>query len=95
MAGAFIAAELAAPCPAGGPLAFGDCAEVRPFTIGVVGVAALLYVVGLSGVLWWTSGLRRRGLADARAARDWYLLAAGLGLLVAPLLSFTLVSALR
>ena len=26
---------------------------------------------------------------------DWYLLAAGLGLLAAPLLSFTLVSALR
>lgn len=95
LAGALIATELAASCPAGGPLAFGDCAEVRPFAIGVVGVAALLYVIGLSGVLWWTSGLRRRGLADARAARDWYLLAAGLGLLVAPLLSFTLVSALR
>ena len=30
-----------------------------------------------------------------RASRDWYLLAATLGLLVAPLLAFTLVSALR
>ena len=30
-----------------------------------------------------------------QAARDWYLLAAGLGLLVAPMLAFTLASALR
>jgi hypothetical protein len=58
-------------------------------------IAAGLYVIGLSAVRWWTGGLRRRGVADARAARDWYLLAAGLGLLIAPLLSFTLVSMLR
>lgn len=87
--------ELSATCPSGGPIAFGDCEAVRPFAIGVVAVAALLYVGGLSGVRWWTVSLRRRGLADARAARDWYLLAAGLGLLAAPLLAFTLVSGLR
>lgn len=63
--------------------------------MGVVGLAALLYVAALSGVLWWVGGLRRRRLADARAARDWYLLAAGIGLLAAPLLAFTLASALR
>lgn len=68
---------------------------MRPFLLGVVGVAAVLYVVGLSAVRWWTVGLRRRGVADERATRDWYLLAAGLGLLVTPLLAFTLVSALR
>jgi hypothetical protein len=68
---------------------------VRPFAIAVVGLAAVLYVAGLSAVRWWTVGLRRRGVADSRAARDWYLLAAGLGLAVAPLLAFTLVSALR
>ena len=68
---------------------------MRPFAIGVVGLAAVLYVTGLSAVHWWTTGLRRRGVADARAARDWYLLAGGLGLLIAPLLAFTLVSALR
>jgi hypothetical protein len=90
-----IGLELAATCPTGGPIAFGDCARVRPFAIGVVGLAAVLYVVGLSAVRWWTLGLRRRGVADARAARDWYLLAAALGLAVAPLLAFTLVSALR
>ena len=63
--------------------------------MGVTGAAAVLYVIGLSAVRRWTAGLRRRGLADARAGRDWYLLAAVLGLAVAPLLAFTLVSGLR
>jgi hypothetical protein len=68
---------------------------VRPFAVGVTGLAAALYVIGLSAVRWWTVGLRRRGLADARAGRDWYLLAAVLGMAIAPLLAFTLVSGLR
>jgi hypothetical protein len=87
--------ELSAPCPGGGPLAFGDCAAIRPFAVTVVILAAALYVVGLSAVVWWTRGLRRRRVADARAARDWYLLAAGIGLVVAPLLAFTLAAAVR
>jgi len=87
--------ELGAVCPPGGPLAFGDCARVRPFAVGVLALAALLYVGGLSAVLAWVSGLRRRGVADGTAARDWYLLAAAVGLPVAPLLAFTLLSALR
>lgn len=95
LAALLIGIELTAPCPGGGPLAFGDCTEVRPFVIGVVALAAALYVAGLSGVRWWTTGLVRRGVADNGAARDWYLLAAGLGLLAAPLLAFTLASALR
>ena len=95
LAGAVVAWELATPCPPGGPLAFGSCEAVRPFAVAVVALAAVLYVVALSAVLAWTSGLRRRRVADNRAARDWYLLAAGLGLLAAPLLAFTLVSALR
>jgi hypothetical protein len=90
-----ISLELRAACPPGGPLAFGDCARVRPFAIGVLGLAAVLYLAGLTAVLAWVSGLRRRGVADARAARDWYLLAATVGLPVAPLLAFTLLSALR
>jgi hypothetical protein len=94
-AGLLVGIELSSPCPGGGPLAFGDCREVRPFVIGVVALAAGLYVTGLSAVRWWTRGLLHRGVADARAARDWYVLAAGLGLLAAPLLAFTLVSALR
>jgi len=63
--------------------------------VGVVSLGSVLYVGGLSAVLAWVNGLRRRGLADAIAARDWYLLAAAVGLPVAPLLAFTLVSALR
>lgn len=90
-----IGLELASPCPPGGPIAFGDCEQVRPFAIGVVGLAAGLYVAALSAVRWWTAGLRRRGVADTLAARDWYLLVGSLGLLVAPLLAFTLASALR
>jgi hypothetical protein len=93
--GALVAVEVTAPCPPGGPLAFGSCDAVRPFAVAVVALSAVLYVVALSGVLAWTVGLRRRGVADARAARDWYLLAAVIGLPVAPLLAFTLVSALR
>jgi hypothetical protein len=90
-----VVVELSTACPAGGPLAFGSCERVRPFAVGVTLLAAALYVAGLSAVLAWTGGLLRRGAADARAARDWYLLAAALGLLIAPLLAFTLVSGLR
>ncbi len=95
MVATVIGLELGAACPPGGPLAFGDCEEVRPFAVGVAGVSALLYVAGLTAVRWWTLGLRRRGAADAHASRDWYLLVAALGLIIAPLLSFTLVSTLR
>jgi len=52
-------------------------------------------VGGLSAVRWWTAGLVRRGVADHVAARDWYLLAATIGIAVSPLLAFTLLSALR
>ncbi|MEO5985478.1 MAG: hypothetical protein ABIW50_08040 [Candidatus Limnocylindria bacterium] len=68
---------------------------MRPFAVGVTGLAALLYVCALTAVRWWTLRLRRRGTADARASGDWYVLVAVLGLIVAPLLSFTLVSSLR
>ena len=76
-------------------MALGDCVTLRPYTLGVLGLGAALYLLGLSAVLAWVSGLRRRGVADRVAARDWYLLAAGVGLPIAPLLAFTLVSALR
>lgn len=68
---------------------------VRPFAIGLVGASAVLYVTALSAVRWWVTGLRRRGVADARAARDWYVLAAVIGLVVVPLFAFTMLSALR
>lgn len=68
---------------------------MRPFAVGVVGLAALLYVAALTAVRWWTRGLQRRGVANARAARDWYLLVAVLGLLASPLLAFIIASGLR
>ena len=90
-----IGAELTTACPPGGPLSFGDCDDVRPFAIAVVALSALLYVGGLSAVRWWTTGLVGRGVADPRATRDWYLLAAVIGMAIAPLLAFTLVSGVR
>jgi len=63
--------------------------------MGVVGVGAVLYVAGLSAVLAWVRRLQARRVADGRAARDWYLLAATIGLPVAFLLAFTMISALR
>jgi hypothetical protein len=87
--------EASAPCPPGGPLSFGACAQVRPLSMPVTGLAALLYVAGLSSVLAWARRLHARGVADSRAVRDWYALAASLGLPVSILLAFTLVSALR
>jgi hypothetical protein len=93
-AGAAIVAELGSPCPPGGPLSFGHCG-LRPVAPMVVGLGALLYVVGLSAVLTWLWRLRRRRMADAVAAREWYLIAAVLGVPIALLLAFTLVSALR
>ncbi|HLA65632.1 MAG TPA: hypothetical protein VK600_03525 [Candidatus Saccharimonadales bacterium] len=69
--------------------------RLLPFVELVLGLAALLYVAGLSAVLAWVRSLRRRGLADLRAQRDWYLLAALIGVPISPLLAFTIASALR
>ncbi|MFN2484086.1 MAG: hypothetical protein ABR509_04010 [Candidatus Limnocylindria bacterium] len=92
---ALVAIDVGAPCPAGGPLDLGDCGRVRPLAVATLTVAAALYVGALSAVVWWVSGLRRRRVADARTARDWYALAAAVGLLACPLLAFTVVSAFR
>ena len=94
-AGLLLVVDLGAACPPGGPIDFGDCTHVRPLAVATLVTAALLYVMALSAVLWWVGGLRRRGLADARTARDWYLLAAAVALPASPLLAFTLVSAFR
>ena len=94
-AATLVATEFAAPCPAAGPIGFGSCDRVRPLAVGTVVVGALLYVGGLTAVLAWVSGLSGRGVADRTAARDWYLVAAGVGLVAAPLLAFTVVSAFR
>ena len=63
--------------------------ETRDALMAWVGLSAGLYVLGLTVVLRWAG--RRTG-ADA-AVRDWYLLAAGVGLLIAPLTAFTVLAA--
>jgi hypothetical protein len=93
-AGVAIAAELGTRCPPGGPLSLGQCA-LRPIAPQVVGLGVVLYVIGLSGVVGWVLRLRRRRVGDPSAAREWYLIAAILGVPTALLLAFTLVSALR
>lgn len=95
LAAGAIGFELTSPCPPGGPLSLGSCQTIRPLAIPVVALATALYVAGLTAVRSWVRRLLQRGLADARAARDWYLLAATIGLPAAFLLAFTLVSALR
>ena len=92
--GVAIAAELGSPCPPGGPLSLGQCA-LRPIAPQVVALGGVLYVIGLSGVVGWVLRLRRRRVGDPAAAREWYLIAAILGVPIALLLAFTVVSALR
>lgn len=94
-AGGLVLGELLTACPPGGPISFGSCDTIRPLAIGTLGLGSVLYVAGLSAVRAWVTGLQRRRVADPRAARDWYLLAATIGLPIALLLAFTLVSALR
>lgn len=90
-----MASELWTRCPPGGPLGWLGCGEARGLALGSIGLAAVLYVAALSAVLAWVGGLRRRGVANAAAARDWYLLTGLIGLVIMPLLAFTLVSAFR
>jgi hypothetical protein len=52
-------------------------------------VAAVLYVGLLSAVVWWWS--RRPGV-DPRGGRDWYLVAAVVGLVIAPLLAVVVLA---
>lgn len=93
-AGLAVAAELGSACPPGGPLDFGQCA-LLPIAPLLVGLGAVLYVVGLSGVVAWVQRLRRRRVGDPAAAREWYVIAAALGVPIALLLAFTVVLALR
>lgn len=69
-------------------MALAGC-EARPAMAGWLVLSAALYVLGLTVVLRWAS--RRAG--QAAAVRDWYLLAAGVGLLVAPLTAFSILAA--
>jgi hypothetical protein len=82
------ALEFTTACPPGGPLAVAGC-DARPAVAGWLVLSALLYVIALTVVLRWAG--RRAG--QAAAVRDWYLLAAGAGLLIAPLTAFSVLAA--
>jgi hypothetical protein len=89
--GVVVGVELAAPCPPGGWLAF-DCGPARDGVLAVLVVAAVLYVGLLSAVVWWWSRVARRPGVDPRGGRDWYLVAAAVGLVIAPLLAVVLLA---
>ena len=84
----FTTLEFTTPCPPGGPLAVAGC-DTRPAVAGWLALSAVLYVFALTVVLRWAG--RRAG--QTTAVRDWYLLAAGVGLLVAPLTAFSVLAA--
>jgi hypothetical protein len=81
------------PCPPGGPLGF-DCGPLRDLVLRLLPVAAVIYVALLSAVVAWGARLARRPNADSHGGRDWYLVAAVVGVPIAPLLAFTLLAGL-
>lgn len=62
--------------------------------LGVIGLGAVLYVTLLSAVVWWSARLTDRPGADPNGGRDWYIVAALVGVVIAPLLAFTILAAL-
>lgn len=62
--------------------------------LALIGLAAVLYVVLLTAVVFWAARQAARPHADPHGGRDWYLVAALVGLVVAPLLAFTILAGL-
>ena len=89
-----VASEGTSPCPPGGPLAL-DCGPVQGLILDILPLAAVLYVAFLSAVaVWSTRGAGRRPVVDASSSRDWYLVAAVIGVPLMPLLAFTILAGL-
>ena len=91
--GLLVLGETATPCPPGGLLAF-DCGGVQRIVLAVAPLAAILYVSLLSAVVAWSSRLARRPNPDPTGARDWYVLAAVIGVPIAALLAFNILAGL-
>ena len=91
--GFLISREGAMPCPPGGLLAF-DCGSIQRLALTVAPLAVILYVALLSAVVAWSRRLAHRPHPDPTAGRDWYLVAAVLGVPAAPLLAFTILAGL-
>ncbi len=48
----------------------------------------------LTAVVWWASRLAARPNADPHGGRDWYVVAGLVGLVIVPLLAFTILAGL-
>lgn len=54
----------------------------------------MLYVALLSAVVLWSNRLAHRPGADPNGGRDWYIVAALVGVVIAPLLAFSVLAGL-
>jgi hypothetical protein len=88
-----VGTALAGSCQPGTFLSF-DCGPARDLVLAVITLGAVLYVGLLTLVVAWTSRMSRRPGAEAVSGRDWYLVAAVVGVVIAPLLAFTILAAL-
>jgi hypothetical protein len=91
--GLLVYREHALACPPGGPLAF-DCGPIQAVVLSVAPLAAVLYVALLSAVVAWSRRLARRPNPDPTGGRDWYILAAVIGVPMAALLAFNILAGL-
>lgn len=91
--GVLVFRERILACPPGGPLAL-DCGPIQAVVLSVAPLAAILYVALLSAVVAWSQRLARRPNPDPTGARDWYLVAAVIGMAIAPLLAFNILAGL-
>jgi len=91
--GLLILREATTPCPPGGLLAL-DCGAIQRVVLAVAPLAAILYVALLSAVVAWSRRLARRPHPDPTGGRDWYVVAAVIGVLIAPLLAFNILAGL-
>ncbi len=71
-----------------------DCGPTRDLLLGVLGLGAALYVMLLSAVVLWSARLAKRPGVDPHGGRDWYIVAALVGVVIAPLLAFTILAGL-
>jgi len=71
-----------------------DCGPARDLMLALVALSALLYVTLLTAVVAWSARFARLPGADPTGGRDWYLVAAVVGVVIAPLLAFTILGGL-
>jgi hypothetical protein len=91
VAGLVVGLEALSPCPPGRWLAL-DCGPGRSFVLATLTLATVLYLVLLTAVVAWWSRVARRPGVDPAGGRDWYVVAAVVGLVIAPLLAVVVLA---